>query len=55
MEVRELEWREYMRVRVILDITKPLVRKKNLTVGGMKQGRLDFRMNDYQTFIFATG
>lgn len=36
LEAREVECGEYMRIRVKMDITKPLVRKKKLSMEAME-------------------
>lgn len=35
-EVGEMKWGEYIRVRIKMDIIKPLVRKKKLIIGGIE-------------------
>lgn len=42
LNVGEIEWGEYMRVRVTLDVTKPIIRKKRLAIEDMKVAWITF-------------
>lgn len=54
LEPNEVEWGEYMWVKVKLDITKPLLRKKKFTVerAWSKCGS-DLPTNDFWVFVIG--
>lgn len=38
----EIDWGKYMRVRVTLDVTKPIIRNKRLAIEDMKPASITF-------------
>lgn len=55
LEVGEVEWGEYMRVCVKLNITKPLVRKKRFTIWGLEPVWISFTYKHLLDFCFYYG
>lgn len=55
LDVGEVEWDKYMRVRVKLDILKPLVKKKKLTIKGMKSVWIQLSYKRLPNYCFYCG
>lgn len=58
LEVSRVEWGDYMRVRVKLDISKPLVRKKKQTIRMIEPMWIKFsyeRLPDYYSCCRGIG
>lgn len=55
LEAGDVEWGEQMRVRVTVDITKPLPQKKKLSIGDMEPVWLSLTYEWLLNFCFAMG
>lgn len=53
LDVGEVKWREYMRVRIKMDITNPLVRKKKFTIREMELMWIRFPYEHLSDFYFC--
>lgn len=51
----EIEWGEYMRVRVTLKVTKPLIKKKKLTIEAMELVWITFSYERLLDFCYWCG
>lgn len=52
---REIEWGEYMQVRIKLDISKPLIRKKKLVIREFEQMWVNFLYERLPDFCYSCG
>lgn len=55
IEVREVEWGKFMRLRVKLDITKPLLRKKKICIGDLESVWVRISYERLPYFCFNCG
>lgn len=55
LELGEMEWGEYMWLKVTLDIKKPLLRKKKLSIGIMEPVWVSFSYERFLNFCLYCG